>query len=292
MWLAAYYVEHLPGFCPMSCVVVLALLVLAVVVAVVVQASRLGPSSDPPGGGTQVPTARRSGTTSRNLLQQSRPRRPPRRLATPDQCWVGAGETAEVAGYRITGGMVYVGKDLPSLRSSGSYEAEPALIQPHLSVDRAAPERSGERIPYWPSYQQLSSRERAGYLEWLAAGRRSPDAPIAFVFLFFYGLERRILVDGQASDSSREEIPSLLREIEELLTVYGSNGSFRGYASALLEAGGLLNRSTPLDELVPRFEHRGWDIPLTTKMALGAFAEDGNPIPAVNAGRKSDIRGG
>jgi hypothetical protein len=35
----------------------------------------------------------------------------------------------------------------------------------------------------------------------------------------------------------------------------------------------------PLDELEPRFDATGWDVPLSTKLALGAYAMKGEPIP-------------
>jgi len=127
-------------------------------------------------------------------------------------------------------------------------------------------------LDYWPSYAAISPRARAGYLEWLAAGRRNPGAPIGFVFLFFYGIERRVLVDAQTSEVARAEIDGLVDEIEALLAVYGDHPSFRGYASSFVEVGRLLHRSVPLDELEPRFDAAGWDVPLSTKLALGAYA--------------------
>lgn len=176
--------------------------------------------------------------------------------------------------------MVYVGRNLPPVAEDNwSHEVEPALIDPALRIARSQPDRTGASMDYWPSYQTISPGARAGYLAWLAGGRRDPKVPIGFVFLFLYGIERRILIDAQHSPAARAEIDSLLAEVEALLGVYGQNHSFRGYASSFLEVGRLLHRSVPLSDLEPPSDHGGWDVPLTTKMALGAFAEQGEPVP-------------
>ena len=72
-------------------------------------------------------------------------------------------------------------------------------------------------MSYWPSYSDIDPGCRATYLEWLANGRRDPDIDIGYVFLFFYGLERRVFFDAQHSSTARSEIPKLLNEVEELL---------------------------------------------------------------------------
>ena len=38
-------------------------------------------------------------------------------------------------------------------------------------------------------------------IEWLNGGRSDPNAPLGFVFLFFYGLEYRLLKDGVHEDA-------------------------------------------------------------------------------------------
>ena len=82
-------------------------------------------------------------------------------------------------------------------------------------------------LPYWPSYASADPDQRARYLDWMAGGRQDPSVPIGYVFIFFYGLERRVLVDGLD-----EEIAAA--EVRRLLGVYGENRSFRAYASDFL----------------------------------------------------------
>jgi len=266
----------------MDCGIFVGFLLVVIFIAVLIMAANQSTSGHQDAG-SRGPTAanqpRSMSSRQSTFVQRPRPRRGPR--ATPDQCWVGAGGSTEVDGFCLDGGMVYVGRNLPPVdEDSWRHDVEPALIDLSLPVARSRPDRSGSSMDYWPSYQTISAGARAGYLEWLAGGRRDPSAPIGFVFLFFYGIERRVLVDARHSPSARAETDALLAEVEALLGVYGENPSFRGYASSFLEVGRLLHRSVPLSELEPPTDHGGWDVPLTTKMALGAYAEQGEPIPA------------
>ena len=84
--------------------------------------------------------------------------------------------------------MIYFGKP----DRSNAYPHN-SLIDPTLSVSpRGDPD--GTTLGYWPSYATLDPRARRTYLEWLVAGRPG-GAPIGYVFLYFYGLERRLIVD-------------------------------------------------------------------------------------------------
>jgi uncharacterized tellurite resistance protein B-like protein len=136
-------------------------------------------------------------------------------------------------------------------------------------------------MSYWPSYSGIPAVSRAAYLEWLAGGRNDPSIGIGHVFLFFYGLERRLLVDAQRSDTARAEISSIVDEIGRLLEIYGSNGSFKGYAGSLLgflkvalRSESVYTEAPPLS-IAPELE-----FPLTVRLALGQLALEGKPIPA------------
>lgn len=172
--------------------------------------------------------------------------------------------------------MVYVGDRMRSLRGWGG---DPALIDPNLRVNGNRPDRSGQYMQYWPSYSDIPPTSRAAYLEWLASGRRDPEAYIGYVFLFFYGIERRILLDAQHSSRVEEEIPRLLAEIEELLRIYGDNRSFRGYASRLLDVVSVTNTSLDTETMEPPLESEGLDFPIRLQLGLGAMCKGGEPIP-------------
>lgn len=192
-----------------------------------------------------------------------------------ERCWVPPGKAISVANFQLSDGMVYVGSRLPSV---GGSDIEPAAIDPTLSV---AGTGSGPRMQYWPSYSNISPEARGEYLNWLATGRRQPEVQLGCVFLFFYGLERRLLHDV---DSTPEEVSGerarLVAEIEALLKVYGESGSFHSYASGLLDVLTIRERSsTKLYASAPPEPSGVRELRLTHKIALGQLAVDGVPLP-------------
>ncbi|HEX2881449.1 MAG TPA: TerB N-terminal domain-containing protein, partial [Polyangiaceae bacterium] len=110
----------------------------------------------------------------------------------PKAAWVPAGKSVTVAGIEISGGMIYFGRNLTG--GQRDYRTEPALIDPSLPVNLKKARFDDTKLGYWPSYEGLEPADRAGYLQWLRDGRSDLGAPIGFVFLFFYGLERRALI--------------------------------------------------------------------------------------------------
>lgn len=182
-----------------------------------------------------------------------------------------------VAGYNLPG-MVYVGRGLGSPKAN----PDPSLIDPSLRVDSRRPDREGKSLGYWPSYAKLSPGARAAYLEWLSSGRSNPRTPIGYVFVYFYGLERRALVDIAADKSLTGEVASIRAEVQRLLGIYGNNGSFGGYASQFLPVLDLIEAATgdPVAATPPPLVQQKWPTPMALKLALGELAVDGNPVPA------------
>lgn len=72
---------------------------------------------------------------------------------------------------------------------------DPCLVDPSKEVARQG-DYTVAQMGYWPSYAEISSTARGAYLNWLAGGRKDPNADVGYVFLFFYGLERRAIIDG------------------------------------------------------------------------------------------------
>lgn len=149
-----------------------------------------------------------------------------------DELWLPAGKSATVSGYQLDGGLLYVGK---GLAGGNDWQIEAALIDPSLPVNQRDDDYTVRKLNYWPSYSEASREARASYLNWLANGRSDPRADIGYVFLYFYGLERRALVDAASSADAKAELPAIMREVERLLGVYSDNYSFQGYASSLLD---------------------------------------------------------
>ena len=195
-----------------------------------------------------------------------------------DRFWVPAEERVAIAGYDV-GGMVYAGTGLPPV-SRQRVGIEPALLDPQLKVGRGIADRQGRFMSYWPSYSAIHPDSRTAYLEWLAGGR-GPGAYIGYVFLFFYGLERRLLADAAQSRLARSEVDVLLAEVERLKTLYKAEPSFQGYAANLLSFARYAYRPVQVEELRPPLDRINFaETPLTVRLALGSFALQGRPIPA------------
>lgn len=193
-----------------------------------------------------------------------------------DSCWFQRNQATLVQNTDIGGGLIYVGH---GLKAQNGYSLEPALIDPSLTVDMQRPDHAGEGMSYWPSYDQMSPPCRGAYLIWLADGRRSPAAYIGYVFIFLYGLERRIFCDIGSKSGFENEIESIRDETEQLLSIYGENRSFNGYASRFLSALAFL-RGIETDRLPPLSNSRNSELPLSLKAGLGKLVEAGQPIPS------------
>lgn len=193
--------------------------------------------------------------------------------------WYGPDESVQVDHKLRVPGMVYAGKTLSSPRGG----TEPSLVDPSLRIDLKNPDWSGQCLGYWPSYAEITAAGRAAYLSWLVQGRRTPDIPIGYVFLFMYGLERRVLVDIADQPDLAGELAQIRAEMVELLRLYGdSSRSFSGYASQFLDVIDflMLQGPTAAQPQPPALTESRWLVPTSLKVQLGDLAADGKPIPA------------
>ena len=110
--------------------------------------------------------------------------------------------------------------------------------------------------------------------DWLAGGRADKRFGLGYVFLYFYGLERRFFVDTPAQDERRV----LVAEVKRLLDVYRANRSVQRYFRAFLDAAQIVLE--PVDEAEPRFEKSGYELPLELRVAIGQMAKEGQPLSA------------
>jgi uncharacterized tellurite resistance protein B-like protein len=200
---------------------------------------------------------------------------------TADQCWVPHEKEVEVAGRRIGGGLFYLGENL--LSASRDFPIrEPALVDPTLEVASQVSDEGPSRF-YWPSYERLSPTGRAAYLEWLAGPRRAREVSQSLVFLYFYGLERRLLGDPQESSTASSERAAIVEELTRLRGEVEDDQERAALAHHLgqllefLEAQDLLHgRSNPP---LPR-KRSGWQVPLILRLMLGEVAAAKLPLPA------------
>jgi len=141
--------------------------------------------------------------------------------------WVESNKSATVAKRKL-GGMIYVGTPP---RDNQFNEPDKAFIDPRKSVEKKGGEWGGESLPYWPSYSNISPRARATYLDWLAEGRKRLVNP-GYMFLYFYGLERRYFREKSKGD----EKSKIISEVHRLRELYKDNRSSVKYLSLFLDA--------------------------------------------------------
>lgn len=174
--------------------------------------------------------------------------------------------------------MIYAGSGLRSAVGS----IEPSLIDPNLPISNRRVSPESLSIPYWPVYDRVSPETRTAYLAWLADGRRDTSVPIGIVFLFMYGLERRVLVDIVGNESLLSELPEIRQEMTKLLTRFGPiNQSFRGYAAQFINLIDCITlRASGEIPAAPELITEPDFVPISLRVALGRLASSGAPISA------------
>lgn len=146
--------------------------------------------------------------------------------------WIKPGEPITIKGQIFSGGNFYLGGKLSSL---DGYGMEASLVDDSLKVENKPSSFEDESLGYWPKFNSLSPKGRGAFLSWLSGSRSEPDTPLGYVFIYFYGIERRITVDSIKQAVDDTEFKSLFDEILRLKGIYGSSHSFSNYATRLLE---------------------------------------------------------
>ncbi len=184
--------------------------------------------------------------------------------------WIPKGGGIRVGGRDI-GGMVYAGETPGSSEFDGE---DNAFIDISQSVSEFGGDYEGQGLHYWPNYSTIGERSRATYLDWLSSGRADTRFSVGYVFLYFYGLERRVFLD-RANSAERNEI---VAEVRRLLEIYGHNESIRNYLGTFVDAASLL--SSRGDEFEPIYEQNRYHLQRKTLFALGRMVAMGQPLTA------------
>lgn len=138
---------------------------------------------------------------------------------TNDVQWASYEDMLEVASYRIEHPMTYWAAGKTRI-------AEASCIEKHFPVGEPISEPKGA-LGYWPRYENMTPSQRGNYLDWLATGKQGQLEDIGYAFVYFYGLERRVLIDDK-------DVDLIIPEVVRLLCRYPESGSFKGYLSRFI----------------------------------------------------------
>jgi len=132
--------------------------------------------------------------------------------ATSGMTWVGNGQSISVQRFTIHNPLMYW--------SNNNYP-DASCIATSLKVEK--PENTNvPSLPYWPQYSGLTPAQRWKYLSWLSQGRNNDLDEIGYAFIFFYGLERRAIIE-------KKDFDIILDEVNRLLLKYPTSNSFNSY---------------------------------------------------------------
>jgi hypothetical protein len=160
-----------------------------------------------------------------------RPFTPTKSITSSVARWISGLQAADVQFYGLRtelrlDGKVLVGPLVYHVDGTLREPFDASLIESGLPVARSAKIYTAE-LPYWPSFRGCSAEQRRKYLDWMLEGRSAPDIEVGYPFIYFYGLERRVLLDGT-------DHGAVFSEVLRLLSIYRSSNSFQRYATSLL----------------------------------------------------------
>lgn len=194
--------------------------------------------------------------------------------------WVGSGEFINAGPCQIDDPFTYSSNGAPS-------QEEASCINVRLPIGTPVAEGHGA-LGYWPQYARMTPDQRANYLAWLAGGRKAELADIGYAFVYFYGLERRALVDNK-------DVEQILTQANRLMFSYSTSRSFFGYASRfiafVLARVGLENLPRESFDIIFQQSLREFDDE-TLAVALAWLHTAKTPLPAFLAYEvaRNDIR--
>lgn len=195
----------------------------------------------------------------RRVRPAVKPQREPR--------WIVGPELLEIGPISFDAKLVYVGHQADPY----GYPRHPALIDPALTV--AERYVSSDTVNSWNAdYHAFDPAARRGYLEWLAAGRPGGAAP-AFAKLYFYGLERRLLLDD-----AKAEAHLILAELRRLMVSYGEDYNFGPAAAKLIDLASLIAKEDGPRTRPNLLLGNGYELPLKLRIELGEQVAAGEPL--------------
>ncbi len=191
-------------------------------------------------------------------------------MSEGNKCWLPKGRATKIAGIEVAHGMIYVGSKLRGQKYGGT---DNCLINPRLKVAAESNDYDADSINYWPSYAGISPKARREYLKWLSDGARNSEANVSFAFLYFYGLERRLFLEG-----SLKEAADILSEMRRLLEVFPNNHSLRRYVENALSFATLFEPNSISVPALKILKQSSWQMPMSVVLYIGKKMKSGEPL--------------
>ncbi|HXZ08080.1 MAG TPA: TerB N-terminal domain-containing protein [Paraburkholderia sp.] len=191
--------------------------------------------------------------------------------------WIAPGEVVQIDDISLSEGYFYLG----AVRRSGPDSIDACVVDTRASVSRYAANPSAGLGSDALSYGALSGEQRRTYLEWLAGDRKKSDIKTGYLFLYLYGLERRVLMDGAVGKVSAAEYAALASELRRLLNV-DADYLWQKHVRSLLDMISLTTSRTGkvYEQTPPGGTATGYQVPLSVRVAFGQAALDKVPVPA------------
>lgn len=159
--------------------------------------------------------------------------------------------------------FVYAGSNMKDTMVASNIP-EPSLLNPVEPVAESS--EGAQRLGEYPMYQYLSPEQRRGYIDFLASDREDVG-DIGYVFLYLYGLERRLIIDAaKPGEVSEEERADIIGELLRLDRAFGKRSrSVAHYIAMLLLYDGTVFDMLPPEEIKELFGLDGGTAPSPNK---------------------------
>jgi uncharacterized tellurite resistance protein B-like protein len=199
----------------------------------------------------------------------------PQLETSPNVRWISVGETIEIGGAEIAGGMFYLGVS----RRSEANSLDGCVLNPKASVARGTAGPTAGLDTYWPTYAAFSPEQRRAYLMWLASDRSDPLLHRSFGAFYLYGIERRLLVDGVNGKVSLSEYEGIANELRRIQVAYPPLAQMAGIDRLLDLVFVQSVHPGRLYKTDPRTMKGDFEVPLSIRVAFGQAAVDRAPVP-------------
>ena len=217
-----------------------------------------------------------------NLVVPSRPKKPYSSLTIKNNSnyhipeWVNKNENILIGGINIVCGLLYICQ--PKL-DEDDWMVSPAVINLRAPLNIKSPDYHATTVGYWPSYSKITPEARAAYILWLSGDRDNPEDSISWVFLFFMGLERRVIIDTKRDGEAIFNLLHIKTELLRLRDIYGFHASFNKYSEGLCHLIDLLSIPIPEETLIGNIKDKDRH-PWWLRIKLGKLAHSRAPLPA------------